>query len=410
MPQPTASTTDAQPELGTDGGSHTRTVGTRVKLVAPGSVLFRQGDPPGPMYIVQSGTLRVLRVSESGSPRELARITRGGVVGELASILNQPRSATVEALASSELIELTPADMRALAAHSKTFARTIVATVASRTRDAGVRGDSGRERDLTTAETGAGTVRERRTAAVLRPPEHDAKRTLLRPTVCPVCSTGFSAIHLRPTQDVPVATESDLHRVYRTAATPYDYAVTVCPTCLFAAVANEFEAPLTDDQRAQVANAVARVVRDRWQGERPEFNVDRTPDLRQSSLELALEQYRARGASAQRLASLQHQLAWSARDQGKDDLERDWLEIALASYKAALDSISDDSLSEELRLTYLCGELALRLGAPDEAQAWFWHVVRYPNTPKRGTWQRMARTGWEHARQRAEAGGTVRAA
>ncbi len=133
------------------------------------------------------------------------------------------------------------------------------------------------------------------------------------------------------------------------------------------------------------------------------MNVDRTRALRRKALELALHLYSARQAPAQRLGSLQQQLAWCMREDGDDEVERGWLSLALESYKVALELVSDNSLSEELRLTYLCGEISLRLDAPDEAQAWFWHVVRHPDSRKYPAWQRMAQTGWEHARERIKA-------
>jgi CRP-like cAMP-binding protein/predicted double-glycine peptidase len=73
--------------------------------VEAGEVVLRQGDPPGPMYLVQDGRLRVSQ-EEGGEFVELAYLRTGDVFGEIALFTGRPRQATVEAVSPCALLEL----------------------------------------------------------------------------------------------------------------------------------------------------------------------------------------------------------------------------------------------------------------------------------------------------------------
>ena len=63
----------------------------REDLHMDGAVLTRAGDAGDRMFVIAAGTVRV--VAKDG--RVLARRTTGDVIGELAIVLDQPRSATL---------------------------------------------------------------------------------------------------------------------------------------------------------------------------------------------------------------------------------------------------------------------------------------------------------------------------
>jgi HlyB family type I secretion system ABC transporter len=78
------------------------------QTVTPGELVIRQGDPPGPMYIVESGRLRVF-VEEDGSRRYLRYLRRGDFFGELSLFKHEPRTSSVEAVEPCRLLRLKPA-------------------------------------------------------------------------------------------------------------------------------------------------------------------------------------------------------------------------------------------------------------------------------------------------------------
>jgi CRP/FNR family cyclic AMP-dependent transcriptional regulator len=84
----------------------------------PGAQLMRQGDISDTMYVILSGRVKVERSdSRVGSPLELAELGPGDVVGEMGLLDGEPRSATVTALESTEVMELDDLALAQLVLH-----------------------------------------------------------------------------------------------------------------------------------------------------------------------------------------------------------------------------------------------------------------------------------------------------
>lgn len=80
----------------------------------PNELLIRQGDPPGPMYIVEEGRLRAFSEVDD-KKRYLSYLRKGDFFGELSVFKNEPRAASVEAVSDCELLAL----------HQDTFRRLL---------------------------------------------------------------------------------------------------------------------------------------------------------------------------------------------------------------------------------------------------------------------------------------------
>jgi lysophospholipid hydrolase len=74
-----------------------------------GEVLFRQGEPGDFLCVVVSGRLRVVVSDSDGIESDVAELGSGEIVGEMAVVGNQSRSATVIAVRDCELAKLTKA-------------------------------------------------------------------------------------------------------------------------------------------------------------------------------------------------------------------------------------------------------------------------------------------------------------
>jgi ATP-binding cassette subfamily B protein len=96
--------------------------------VAPGEVVIRQGDPAGPMYVVEEGRLRV-SVEEDGTRRYIRYLRRGDFFGELSLFKGEPRSTTVEAVSPCRLLRLTEATFRRLLEGSAEFREQLEARI-----------------------------------------------------------------------------------------------------------------------------------------------------------------------------------------------------------------------------------------------------------------------------------------
>jgi HlyB family type I secretion system ABC transporter len=85
--------------------------------VPAGESIIRQGDGPGPLYILEQGRARVFAKKE-GTSTNLAFLRPGDYFGELSVFVDAPRAATVEALTDCRLLQLTSEALRNLMAES----------------------------------------------------------------------------------------------------------------------------------------------------------------------------------------------------------------------------------------------------------------------------------------------------
>ncbi len=98
-----------------------------------GAVLFRQGDPGDSLYIIVSGRLVVSFSPDGQSNRIIERPGPGEIVGEMALINGEPRSATVSAARDSHLAMLTKDGLSRLSAnHAQAIYAAFVRQLSSR--------------------------------------------------------------------------------------------------------------------------------------------------------------------------------------------------------------------------------------------------------------------------------------
>jgi NTE family protein len=101
-----------------------------------GVVVFRQGDSADRLYLVRSGRLRVLVDQEDG-PKVVRELGAGAAIGELALLTGSPRSATVEAVRDSELLELEADVFHALLERDSGFAIAVARALAHQLQASG---------------------------------------------------------------------------------------------------------------------------------------------------------------------------------------------------------------------------------------------------------------------------------
>ena len=95
--------------------------------VRAGEVLFSAGDAADGLYVVRSGQLEVVI-----DGAVVTRLVAGDVVGELALLTDEPRSATIRARRDSHLDLLTPATFTRLVADRPTLGLALARRVATR--------------------------------------------------------------------------------------------------------------------------------------------------------------------------------------------------------------------------------------------------------------------------------------
>ena len=95
----------------------------------PGTVLFREGDPVGPMFVVLEGSARVIvagHVVEMAGP--------GTLLGEIALIDDLPRTATIVAIERCRVLPIGRPEFDLLVREKPEFARHVMKVLVQRLR------------------------------------------------------------------------------------------------------------------------------------------------------------------------------------------------------------------------------------------------------------------------------------
>lgn len=104
--------------------------------LAANEVLFVAGDAGDSIYAVIEGSLKVAVISAEGSEQLLAILGPGHVVGEMALLDGQPRSATVQAIKKTRVARIDKADFDRFADRNPAVYRHMLALVSRRLRQA----------------------------------------------------------------------------------------------------------------------------------------------------------------------------------------------------------------------------------------------------------------------------------
>jgi CRP/FNR family cyclic AMP-dependent transcriptional regulator len=94
-----------------------------------GQVLFQQGEPAESFYVVKSGELQILNGNHV-----FETVGKGGILGEMALVDGGSRSATVRAVARSELIPVDERRFLFMVQQTPYFALRVMRVMSDRLR------------------------------------------------------------------------------------------------------------------------------------------------------------------------------------------------------------------------------------------------------------------------------------
>lgn len=94
--------------------------------------LFHKGDDGAQIYLVASGQLKVITTSSEGDDLMFCVLDPGEVIGEVGLLADLPRTATVAAIAKSELLVVDRRDFRALLHNRPAVAVQLLSTLSRR--------------------------------------------------------------------------------------------------------------------------------------------------------------------------------------------------------------------------------------------------------------------------------------
>jgi CRP-like cAMP-binding protein len=104
-----------------------------VRILKDGEVLFRAGEKADSMYIVRKGALKVYFL-KGNEEVQLALLSDGAIVGEMAFFDQKPRSAHVKALAQTEVTEISRSDFDKLLTQIPKWLVTMMQSLSGRLR------------------------------------------------------------------------------------------------------------------------------------------------------------------------------------------------------------------------------------------------------------------------------------
>lgn len=113
------------------------TAALKSRHLAAGEILFRQGDPGDELILVQRGKLAIFTPEAGGTgagETAIRYFLPGSLLGEMALIDRQPRSASARAEEPSEILTLHGDDFRRLLAQNQEAAQAVMAGLSERIR------------------------------------------------------------------------------------------------------------------------------------------------------------------------------------------------------------------------------------------------------------------------------------
>lgn len=87
--------------------------GFQRKTFPDGTVLFKEGDPPNAVYLVESGLVEITIRRPDGGRTVIGTIGKGEMFGEMALLDDQPRMATAQVCMEATLVCIPPEAFRA---------------------------------------------------------------------------------------------------------------------------------------------------------------------------------------------------------------------------------------------------------------------------------------------------------
>jgi CRP/FNR family transcriptional regulator, cyclic AMP receptor protein len=105
-----------------------------VRRFHSGQVIFHLNDPAGLLYIITSGKVKISQSTADGQGATLAILGAGDFFGELALLDDSPRSATAEAIQTTETLTLHREEFMEFIDNNPGFAHHVLRTLARRIR------------------------------------------------------------------------------------------------------------------------------------------------------------------------------------------------------------------------------------------------------------------------------------
>ncbi|AEG59620.1 DUF2225 domain-containing protein [Desulforamulus ruminis] len=209
---------------------------------------------------------------------------------------------------------------------------------------------------------------------------------------CPNCGKEFEHPEVRSKFVSLEKQDSDFCGYYNNI-NPVYYQVAVCKHCGYAYTKSS-SSPLGEYEKAAVHSILSN-----WHRDSHQYGGLRTLEQAVKSYKLAILCQELRKAKDSVMGSLYLSLAWLYRYQCRQEEETQALQRAFEFMKRAYERETASELKQELKLMYVLGDLAYRLGNNNEAVQWFYAVTTHEGADQYPVFSRMARSRWQEIRE-----------
>lgn len=103
--------------------------------VAAGQVIFEDGDVGSEMFVIQSGTVELVKRTRRSDVKVLATLEKGDFFGEMSILEDVPRSATARAKTDCELIRIGQSTFDEMLRHDREIAVRMLRKLSRRLRE-----------------------------------------------------------------------------------------------------------------------------------------------------------------------------------------------------------------------------------------------------------------------------------
>jgi CRP-like cAMP-binding protein len=97
--------------------------------IPSGEWIFREGEPANALFVVIDGKVEVLKIQD-GVEHSLARLGNGAVLGEMALVTEENRSASVRVITRAEVLRLSRTRFQGLVRTNSVAALKMIAQIA----------------------------------------------------------------------------------------------------------------------------------------------------------------------------------------------------------------------------------------------------------------------------------------
>ena len=105
------------------------------KTFIAGETIMSQGEMGACAYFIQEGRVKIVLEKSDGNLLDMGTRGPGSIIGEMAIVDNQPRSATIQALEPCKLLEITKEDFARSVKGANPIVRLISQVILMRYRD-----------------------------------------------------------------------------------------------------------------------------------------------------------------------------------------------------------------------------------------------------------------------------------